>query len=55
MGLFERAGRTVERLKQSVEAAADAEATHACVECGERFYADRATCEVCEGAVEPIE
>lgn len=55
MGLFERAGRTVERLKQSVESAADAEATHACADCGERFYADRDTCEACDGPVEPIE
>jgi hypothetical protein len=33
MGLFRRAGRTVERLKQSVESAADEEATYGCVEC----------------------
>lgn len=55
MGLFKRAGRTVERLKRSVEAAADEEASHACAECGERFYADREACSECGGAVEPIE
>lgn len=55
MGLFKRAGRKVERLKRSVEAAADDEATHACTDCGERFYAARETCEACGGPVEPVE
>ena len=55
MGLFKRAGRKVERLKRSVEAAADEGASHACVECGERFYAAREACGACGGAVEPIE
>lgn len=54
MGLFRRAGRKVERLKRSVEAVADEEATHACTDCGERFYADREACEECGGPVEPL-
>ena len=55
MGLFTRAGRKVERLKRSMEAAADEEASHACSDCGERFYATRARCSECGGAVEPLE
>lgn len=55
MGLFKRAGRKVERLKRSVEAAADSEATHACADCGDTFYAEREACPECGGAVEPID
>jgi hypothetical protein len=55
MGLFRRAGRTVERLKQSVESAADEEATYGCVECDEQFYVARSTCDTCGGSVEPLE
>lgn len=55
MGLFRRAGRRVERLKRSVEDAADGEATHACGGCGERFYAAREACPECGGAVEVLE
>lgn len=55
MGLFRRAGRKVEALKRSVEDAADEEASHACVACGERFYAAREACAECGGPVEPVE
>ncbi|MDZ7700860.1 MAG: hypothetical protein U5J98_01665 [Halobacteriales archaeon] len=55
MGLFKRAGRKVERLKRSVEAAADGEASHACADCGEAFYATREACPECGGDVEPLE
>jgi uncharacterized OB-fold protein len=55
MGLFKRAGRTVEKLKRSVETAAEGEATHACTDCGERYYAARETCGECGGPVEPVE
>lgn len=55
MGLFKRAGRTVERLKQSVEAAADEEAGHACIDCDERFYSPQKACSECGGPVEPLE
>lgn len=54
MGLFKRAGRTVERLKRSVEDAADEEADHACAVCGEPYYAAREACEECGGDVEPV-
>lgn len=55
MGLFRRAGRKVERLKRSVEAAADEEATHACAACGERLFAEQEACPECGGDVELIE
>lgn len=53
MGLFKRAGRTVERLKRSVESAADAEATFACTDCEALYYADRDSCADCGGPVAP--
>lgn len=54
MGLFRRAGRKVEALKQSMESTADEEASHFCTACGERYYAEREACEACGGAVEPV-
>lgn len=55
MDLFRRAGRKVERLKQSVEAAADEEASHRCRACGEPYFTDRETCDECAGPVEPVD
>lgn len=55
MGLFRRAGREVERLKRSVAAAADDEASHECTGCGERFFAEREACPECGGPVEALE
>jgi ribosomal protein L37AE/L43A len=55
MGLFRRAGRKVERLKRSVESAADEEASHTCTECAEPFFADRETCSECGGSVVPVD
>lgn len=54
MDFFRRAGRRVERLRRSVESAADEEASHACTECGDRFYADHETCPECGGAIGPL-
>jgi len=47
MGLFNRLGRNVERFKQSVSEAQSEEATHACRDCDQRFFADRDTCSEC--------
>lgn len=51
MGLFERAGRKVERFKQAAQDAAEDEATHECVDCGERFFAEKDACPECGGEV----
>lgn len=55
MGLFRRAGRKVERLKRSVESAADEEASHVCTACGERFFTERESCEECGAAVAALD
>lgn len=55
MDLFRRAGRRVERLKQSIEVAAAEGASHACVDCGEPYDADRDACEACGGPVRPLD
>jgi len=59
MGWFRRAGRragrNVERFKQSAEAIAQQEVTHVCADCGTRFYTEHDACPECGGPVEPVE
>lgn len=47
MGLFERAGREVERFKQTARAEAERTGDYRCRECGERFRADHDECPEC--------
>jgi uncharacterized OB-fold protein len=50
MSLFRDLGKKVEEFKQASEAAAEEEATHACRDCGERFFTDREECDECGGS-----
>jgi len=50
MGLFEKAGRHVERFKQRASEAAREAADHECADCGEPLYADAETCPECGAA-----
>lgn len=53
MGLFERAGRNVERFRQEALAAARADA-YRCRACDGTFHVERETCPACGSAsVEP--
>jgi len=52
MGLFERLGRNVEKLKQQATAQAEESATHRCEDCETLLYADHNECPECgEAAV----
>lgn len=55
MGLFKDVGRKVERFKQAAQDVAEAQATHHCVDCGERYYTDQDSCTECGGRVEALE
>ena len=47
MSLFRDLGRKVERFKRDAGEAADEEAAYECVDCGERFHAEREECPEC--------
>jgi uncharacterized OB-fold protein len=47
MGLFNRLGREVEKLKQKADTARAEQATHGCENCGELFYSARESCPEC--------
>lgn len=47
MGLFEKAGRHVERFKQRASEAAREEADYECADCGASLYANAETCPDC--------
>jgi len=47
MGLFERLGRNVEKLKQQAEAASEQSATHGCENCETLLYTDHDECPEC--------
>lgn len=49
MGFFENLGRKVGEFTHEAKRAADEDATYACTDCGERFYADRDECPACGG------
>lgn len=51
MGLFEKAGRKFETFRQTAKEAAAETAEFACVDCGERFHAEREACPECGGDV----
>lgn len=51
MGLFEKAGRQFERIKQNVTAAAEESAEYECASCGRRLFAQPDACPEC-GATE---
>lgn len=56
MGFFENLGRKVGEFTHEAKRAADGEAEFVCGNCGERFYADRETCQECGGGdVVPLE
>jgi uncharacterized OB-fold protein len=47
MGLFKNLGKKVEEFKRASSAVADEEASHACRNCSEQFFADREQCSEC--------
>lgn len=55
MTRFRGLGRSFERLKRQIDAAATAEASHACRECDKRLYADHEACPECGGAVAQLD
>lgn len=52
MGLFEKAGRSVEKFKQSAMDAAEDERSDDCPECGESVPADASECPNCGTALD---
>jgi len=50
MGLFNRLGRKVEKLKQEAETASEGSATHQCEHCEALLYTDHAECPECGAA-----
>ena len=50
MGLFNRLGRKVEKLKREAEAASEGSATYYCERCETALYADHAECPECGAA-----
>jgi rRNA maturation endonuclease Nob1 len=47
MGLFERLGRKVQKLKREAEAASEGSATHGCTHCETLLYTDHDECPEC--------
>ncbi len=48
MGLFNRLGRKVEKMKREAESASRDSATHRCTHCETLLYTDYAECPECE-------
>ncbi len=56
MGLFEKAGRRFEKLKQEATATARENADYECTECGKRVFTEQDQCPECGAeAVVPVE